>query len=566
MLRSALCTFLIAALVSVTSAVGQETSPVVAAREFSVQKRYLNIPIRNGAPKRTVRLVFDGKTQVQNQIELADEKPDWWAVMEVAQFRDRVITLEVDGVATNSAALAAIEQGDNIKDGADLYRESLRGQFHFSPARGWNNDPNGLVYFNGEYHLFFQHNPYSREWGNMHWGHAVSRDLVHWTELGEALLPDTFGPMFSGSAVVDWKNTSGLGLPGRPPMVLIYTAAGNPTVQCVASTIDGRRFTKYTGNPVLSQISSGNRDPKVMWHQPSGGWVKVLYVALPQEKHTVHFFTSTNLLQWSLASITEGGTGNDKFLYECPDFFELPVDGNPTRKKWVLFGANSEYAIGTFDGTTFTPEASRLKGHNGRGFYAPQTFSDLPNGDNRRILIGWFQTPTPGMSFNQSMTIPIELKLQSTADGPRLTWTPVRELHKLRAKAYIRAPMTLAEGKPNPFSGVSAELLEVQADFEPGTAEAIFNVRGATVAYRPASQELEVNGHRVRAPMTNGSQQIRIFCDRIGLEVFASGGFVYVPMPFIPKAQDRGVELSVKGGDVKFTRLDAQELQSAWSR
>ena len=319
----------------------------------------------------------------------------------------------------------------------------------------------------------------------------------------------------------------------RTPLVLIYTAAGNPTVQGIASSIDGRNFTKYPGNPVLPQITGGNRDPKVLWHEPTKRWVMVLYVGLPENRHTVHFFTSPNLRDWTLASVTEGVAGSN-FLYECPDFFELPVDGDAARSQWVLLAANSEHAIGSFDGVTFRPEHRQLPGHRGRGFYAAQSFSDIPKHDGRRILIGWFQTETKGMPFNQSMTIPLELKLTATAAGPRMTFTPVKELESLRAKTHRVPPMTLTPDSANPLAGVRAELLEIRAEFEPGEArEVIFTVRGATVLYDTGKQELVVNGHRSPAPLRDGKQRLTIFCDRTGLEVFASDGLTYVPMPFL---------------------------------
>jgi sucrose-6-phosphate hydrolase SacC (GH32 family) len=536
-----------------------------AKREFAVRRRYLNIPIKNGALKRMVTLLVDGKVTVQNEIELADGKPDWWAPMDVSAWRGKSVTLQVDRLPEGSTGLNAVEQGNSIKGGGDLYREPLRGQFHFSAKRGWNNDPNGLVLFKGEYHLFFQHNPYGWAWGNMHWGHAVSRDLVHWQEVGDTLAPDEFGPMFSGSAVVDWKNTSGLGKPGEPPLVLIYTAAGNPTVQCIASSTDGRHFTKYPGNPVLKQITGGNRDPKVMWHEPTKKWVMVLYVELPNRKHTVHFFTSPNLRDWTLASITEGVAGSN-YLFECPDFFELAVDGDGSQRKWVLFGANSEYAIGSFNGTHFAPEQTKLPGHRGKGFYAAQTFSDIPAEDGRRILIGWFQTETKGMPFNQSMTVPLELKLSATVDGPRLTFTPVRELETLRAKSHRFDGLTIGPGSVNPFRGLRAELMELRAEFEPDEAtEVAFVVRGATIVYDATKQDLAVNQHRVSAPLRGGKQRLTILCDRAGTEVFASDGLTYVPMPFIPDAGNLGVSVSAKGGTVKFTKMEVHELRGAWT-
>jgi fructan beta-fructosidase len=529
-----------------------------AKREFAVTSRYLQIPIKTGAPKRVVTLLVDGKVAVRNDIELANAEPDWWTPMDVSAWRGRKVTLEVDRLPGDSAALNAIEQSDVLKGGENLYREPLRGQFHFSSQRGWNNDPNGLVLFHGEYHLFFQHNPYGWGWGNMHWGHAISRDLVHWRELGDTLTPDEFGPMFSGSAVVDWKNTSGFGSPGKPPMVLIYTAAGNPTVQCLASSTDGRRFTKYAANPILKQITGGNRDPKVIWHEPTKRWVMTLYVET-NKVHTIYFLNSPDLKDWTVMSHIDG-------LFECPDFFELPVDGDATKKKWVLTAASSEYIVGAFDGTTFAPDTKKLPGHRGKGFYAAQTFSDIPEQDGRRIQVGWFQTETKGMPFNQSMTVPLELKLTATSDGPRLTFTPIRELEALRAKSHRLNGTRLAPGAANPLADIQPELVELRAEFEPEeTVEVAFTVRGATIVYDAKKQELSVNKHRVPAPLRAGKQRLTIYCDRTGLEIFASDGLTYVPMPFQPKAGDRALAIDAKNGAVKFGSIQVHELKSAWN-
>ena len=528
-----------------------------AKREFRIEKRYLNLPIKSGAPKRSVTTLVDGRMEVKNDIELADAAPDWWAFMDVSAWRGKAVTLQVDKLAEDSTALSSIEQSDSIEGAEGLYREPMRGQFHFSSRRGWNNDPNGLVFYRGEYHLFYQHNPYGWGWGNMHWGHAVSGDLVHWQELGDALAPDPLGPMFSGSAVVDWKDTSGFGKPGQPAQVLIYTAAGDPTVQCIAFSTDGRNYAKFSGNPVLKQITGGNRDPKVMWHEPTKKWVMTLYVE-QNGKHTIEFLSSPNLKDWTRMSHTDG-------FFECPDFFQLPIDGDAANRKWVLTAGSSEYMVGTFDGTTFTPETPKLPGHRGRGFYAAQTFSDIPSRDGRRIQIGWFQTETLGMPFNQSMTIPLELKLAATAEGPRLTWTPVKELDALRAKSHRFGAMTLQPDTANPLAGVKAELVELRAEFEPGDAsEVAFMVRGARIVYDAKKQELAVNNHRAPAPLRAGKQRLTIFCDRAGLEVFASDGLTYVPMPFQPKADDLALGAEAKGGSAKVSALQVHELKSAW--
>ena len=554
--------------INVDHIVQTDTKPVGpikdAQRSLRASARYLHIPVKNGATKRVLTLLVDGQAIVANDIELADDQPDWWASMDISKWSGKTLTLQVDKLNADSRALSSMEVSDSLKDAGSLYREPLRGQFHFSPQRGWNNDPNGLVYYDGHYHMFFQHNPYGWGWGNMHWGHAISKDLVHWEELGDKLLPDSMGPMFSGSAVVDWNNTSGFGKDGKPPMVLIYTAAGNPTVQGIAYSTDGRTFTKYSGTPVLKQITGGNRDPKVIWHQPSKKWVMVLYVEL-QGKHTVHFLTSSNLREWTQASITQGVQGSG-YLFECPDFFELALDNDPNQKKWVLLGANSEYAGGTFDGTNFHAEHHKLRGHQGRGFYAPQTFSDIPQSDGRRIQIGWLQTVTPGMSFNQSMSVPLELKLISTSQGPRLTFTPVKELESLREETRVLDAMELHPGDRNPLDEFRFELLELQTQIEPLNADQIvLNIRDAMVIYEPDKQELIVNGQRAAAPLRDGKLKLTIYCDRTGLEVFASDGTCYVPMPFNTNPENLRIFLETRGGMARVHTLQLHRLKSAWT-
>jgi sucrose-6-phosphate hydrolase SacC (GH32 family) len=254
-----------------------------------------------------------------------------------------------------------------------LYNEEYRPQFHFTSASGWLNDPNGLVFFNGEYHLFFQHNPAGVEWGNMTWGHAVGSDLLHWRQVAHAITPDAMGTVFSGCAVVDHDNTAGF---GAGAMVCLYTAAGGtseeskgqPFTQCIAYSTDGRAFTKFAGNPVIRHVVGANRDPKVIWHAGSGRWIMVLFL----EKNDFAFYASPDLKTWTHQQ-TMSVAGCD----ECPDFFPLPVDGDPARVKWVFTAANGRYLTGDFDGARFVPDSPDARPIAGDHFYAVQTFSDL---------------------------------------------------------------------------------------------------------------------------------------------------------------------------------------------
>lgn len=542
---------------------------VPQSRELLAQKRYLNFPVKNGAKVRSVKVLVEGQSVREFTIEMAEGEADWWASLDISQWAGKTLTIDAGRIPETSRFIESIDQGDSVnKAGADLYREALRPQIHFSPRRGWNNDPNGLVHFNGEYHLFFQFNPYGTKWGNMHWGHAVSRDLLHWEELPVALYPDAMGPMFSGSAVVDWQNTSGFGKEGKPPLVLIYTAAGNPAVQCIAWSLDGRTFTKYEKNPVMKNITGGNRDPKVFWHEPTKRWVMTLYVGFPQPavngkaqtKHTIHFLTSTNLKEWEVTSQTEG-------LYECPDFFPLAVDGKAEQTMWLLTGASSEYFLGSFDGKAFKPSTPLLKGHLGNGFYAAQTFSDIPAPDGRRIMIGWLRAGAPGMPFSQAMSIPLELRLLSTSQGPRLSFRPVAEMARLRGAGVKSGPVELKPGDANPLAEVKGETLEARVEFEPSAdAQLEMTVRGIRIGYDAAKQELRVNEQTAPAPLRSGKQTLIVFTDRTCAEVFASDGLCYVPMMLIPKSEDRGIEVKMTRGTAKALSAQGYVLESIWKR
>jgi sucrose-6-phosphate hydrolase SacC (GH32 family) len=489
-------------------------------RELTIDKQYLHFPVKN-APKKgkkqRVAVLVDGAVVREFETDLSDQ-PDWFAHLDMSAWRGKKATVRVEKLAKDSKALELVAQADTIWNAEQVYREPLRAQLHFSPRRGWNNDPNGMVFADGEYHLYFQHNPYGWPWGNMHWGHAVSRDMVHWEELPIAIYPFKFGDWaYSGSAVVDKNNTSGWKKGNNELIVAAYTSTGRG--ECIVYSNDrGRTFQEFEGNPV---VKHKGRDPRLLWYAPGKHWVMAVYDEVEKEQ-CIAFYTSPDLKTWTFQNRIAG-------FYECPDIFQLSG-------KWVLTAANSDYMVGTFDGKKFTPETPKLKGHLGKGFYAAQTFSDEPKG--RVVQIGWLQTTTPGMPFNQAMSLPLELGLRDL----RMTWTPVEELKSLREGPAKRG-----------------ELLEVRAEFD---ADVTFTIRGATISYNAAKHEIVVNDRRAPAPLVDGKQRLIVYVDRTVLEVFASDGLTYVPMPFTPKPEDQSV--AVTGGKVRS--LEVYKLKSCWNR
>ncbi len=531
-------------------------------REVAADKRWLLLPVKNGGKKCKVEVRAGSQVLRFFDIELAEGEPDWWAPLDVGAWRGQALTLWADKLPAGSKGLEQVRLADEALPKEGFYEEALRPQLHFSARCGWLNDPNGLVFYNGEYHLFFQHNPYGVNWGNMHWGHAVSKDLVHWAELGEALYPDALGPMFSGSAVVDHANTSGFGRDGKAPLVLVYTAAGNPATQCIAWSLDGRTFIKYEGNPVVKNITGGNRDPKVFWHAPTKRWIMALYVERPDKLHTVELLASPDLREWAAVSAVPGDRGGGHYLYECPDLFELPVAGGAGRR-WVLFGADGQYAVGAFDGSTFKPEAERLRGHGGSAYYAAQTFSDLPDG--RRVLIGWLRAPSPGMPFNQCMSLAQELGLCHTSRGVSLTRRPVRELEALRERSQSFGPDGLEPGGKDPLDGFEAELVElrVACELTPDAVVAV-DLRGVPVRYDMAKQELTVARHTTAWPVTGGKLALIVYLDRTCVEVFSQDGLLYAPVAALPDPGLKKAGMAVEKGAARSVRGEAHALRSAW--
>ncbi|HLV79913.1 MAG TPA: glycoside hydrolase family 32 protein [Chthonomonadaceae bacterium] len=463
------------------------------------------------------------------------------------------------------ASMRDESQAARAETGA-LYQEAYRPQFHFTAQKNWLNDPNGLVFYKGEYHLFFQHNPAGLGWGEMEWGHAVSRDLIHWEQLPDAILPDRLGTCWSGSAVVDRDNTAGFQQGDEKALVAVYTAAGDtsaeskgqPFTQCLAYSTDrGRVWQKYAQNPVLPHIIGGDRDPKVAWYAPARRWIMTLYL----DGNDFGFFSSPDLKHWTrLHDITVADCG------ECPDFFEIPVGGRPGLKKWVWTAANGRYLIGNFDGERFMPDGGLQRVEWGANCYAVQTFSDIPASDGRRIQMAWMRDGRyPDMPFNQQMAFPCELTLHAFPDGLRLCKRPAREIGKLHGKEQAWHDLTLRPGE-NPLSALSGELFDIRAEIDPGETTTVgIRARGATVEYKVREKTLSALGCSAPLEPAHHRIHLQLLVDRTSLEVYGNNGEVALTSCFLPDSKDRNLEIYATGGEVRILSLQVYPLHSIWT-
>ncbi|MDF9830128.1 glycoside hydrolase family 32 protein [Parabacteroides sp. PF5-6] len=491
------------------------------------------------------------------------------------------------------------------------FQETYRPQVHFSPASGWMNDPNGMVYYKGEYHLFYQHYPNDTQWGPMHWGHAISTDLVHWEHQPIAIYPDELGYIFSGSAVVDKANTSGLGSTENPPLIAFFTyhdmkkeKAGEIDIesQGIAYSLDkGRTWTKYAQNPILKNPGIRDfRDPKVCWHAPSRQWV--MSIASGQ---VIRFYGSKNCLDWEYLSAFGKGVGSHEGVWECPDLFPLKVNGS-NEEKWVLIvninpggpagGSATQYFVGDFDGKQFTSaQQETLWMDYGKDNYAGVTWSDAP--DNRRILIGWMNNwqyagkePTP--TWSGAATFPREMGLVQDGSLYLLTSTPVKEIDHLKgqnmqlAKTPVKSSYLLTDQFKFAASPLEIKLTfdqsnNTQMNFPAKYGIRLKNDKGEYILIGYDNMEKIFYVDRTNAtaeifsehfsslhgvPYIVNSPQVdwHLIIDANSIEFFAAGGRIVLTNLFYPSAPFDTIELFTQNGEIDLVSAEINELQSIY--
>ena len=394
----------------------------------------------------------------------------------------------------------------------------------------------------------------------MHWGHAVSKDLVHWEELSEALFPVAYHDYaFSGSAVIDKNNTSGFSKTEEPPLVAAFTSTGRG--ECIVYSMDnGRTFKEYENNPV---VEHQGRDPKIFWYEPGKHWVMVLYDETPKKEEdgreyknrSLQILTSSNLKDWTYESEIMG-------FFECPELFELAEEGNPSNKKWIMYGANGQYRIGSFDGKVFAPETPKYEMINGNG-YASQTFNNTPDG--RRVQISWGNgIIAPGMPFNQLMLFPVELSLKKTEDGLRVLPKPIDEIEKLHAQKHVWKDIVIAGEEP--FStDFSKDVMHIIADFEiKDDFGFVVEVNGFKISYSIVDYQL----NDVFLRPEDGKVKLDILVDKTSIEIFGNGGKAYIPKPHITKEGTQNVKIYSTNPREKnktlLKELTIYEISSIW--
>ena len=577
---------------------------------------YILWPIEEGAGECQVCLLGSASGEVNMDLRLARNRVDYWVPFELP--KGKPVSLRVRNAGKEAVVWEELCLSDTFNT---ANTDAFRPIYHHTPLYGWMNDPNGMVYKDGEYHLYYQYNPYGSMWGNMHWGHSVSRDLINWEHKPVALARDTMGHIFSGSSVVDIQNTAGF---GAGSIIAFYTSASdkNGQIQCLAYSRDqGDTFTKYAGNPILTPFDGLRdfRDPKVCWYEPEKKWIMV--VSADKE---IRFYSSKNLKEWTYMSAFGEGYGVQPSQFECPDFFELPVDGNPNLRKWVLVvnvnpgclfgGSATEYFVGDFDGKTFTcdtPQEVTKWMDWGKDHYATVTFSNTPE---RVIAIPWmsnwqYANVVPTRQFRSANGLPRELHLYTEGSATYLASEPVRELTALRNGEVNRLPAfqvngsfeagTLLEKNEGAYEllltldpqqskqagfvlrNSKNESIDIQLDFAAGKL-IMDRVNSGTVEFGNKSVPHAKEAHELRKtnaihyvndfalatwgklPVAN-KYELRVFVDKCSIEIFVNGGKTAMTNLVFPAEPYNQWSFYGKGGSFKVEQATVYALSTSQS-
>ena len=555
--------------------------------------KYLILPVQESNDEATVNVLVDGKTDKTLSVRLAKSKVDYTVPLKIEDYKGKKVLLNVVTSQSRSSVREAKEdacwQNISVSDTFDTSnREKFRPAYHHTPLYGWMNDPNGMFYKDGEWHLCYQWNPYGSKWQNLSWGHSVSRDLIHWEHRPDAVIePDGLGMIFSGSSAVDRSGSAGF---GKVAVVAMYTSAAASQIQSLAWSDDnGETFTKYDGNPVLT-LDSEARDPNMFWDAERNVWILVLAHALD---HEMLIFSSPDMKDWTLESSFGRGLGAQDGVWECPDLFELPVNGE-SGKKWVLLcnlnpggpfgGSATQYFIGDFDGKTFTSDTDDSGKvptkwlDYGKDHYATVSFSDAPDG--RRTVIGWmsnwqYAPEVPTMQFRSANTLPREMGLFRAPDGQLyVSSTPSPEVDALRGALVKSVSKTSLGSKARTYS--IPELCEIDMEISPKKAESVeielSNAAGEKVVmiYDAKSDSLSFDRRKsgivdfsqdfpavtVSPAYTDGDKVgLRIFIDRSSIEVFGKDGRFAMTNLVFPNSPYSRLSVRATGGSARLSDL-----------
>lgn len=548
--------------------------------------KYLLLPVEEKSGESSLQVLVDNNEVARINVRLAVDKIDYYVPLDLNHYSARYFTLLMNNVPDNAVCWGAIQLSDSF-DTAN--REAFRPSFHFTPQYGWMNDPNGLVYKDGTYHLYYQYNPYASVWGNMHWGHATSTDLVHWTHQPIAIYPDALGAAFSGSAVVDSRNDAGF---GKNSMIAFYASAGDrQTISMAYSDDNGMTFKKYSGNPVVASNVPDFRDPKVFYHQASSKWIMI--VAAGQE---MQFYTSSNLKDWTYESSFGKSEGCHDGVWECPDMMELPVEGTNV-KKWVLIcninpggpfgGSATQYFVGSFDGKNFVNDSPSLTKwmDYGKDHYATVAWNGAPQG--RHIVLAWmsnwqYAPVVPTKQYRSGNSVPRELSLFKEKGETYIKCSPVAELLSLRKERVSKRSFTVASNYTiKNLLQHNEGAFEIEMTLEDNAAQMMCfelkNEKGEKVScyFDVAKHQFAMDRTKsgdvsfskdfpctTFAPTTSQkTHTIRLFFDRSSIEIFGDNSRFAMTNLVFPSEPYNQLDFVAKSGTFKVKSLNIYKLQ-----